>query len=220
VRVPQSDPAVLPDELAFRRSLRRSQARRAAAAITRRRRLRSRTSVLAAVAGLAVAAGGATAQEAAAPAAGSGGVKAAQQALGIPADGIAGPQTRRAVRRFERRSGLPVDGLLDPQVLAALGVTATTATKAAASAAAQRADAPALLEAIALCESGGDPGAISANGRYRGKYQFTRSTWRTLGGSGDPAAADESEQDQRAAALLARDGTSPWPVCSRQVGAG
>lgn len=217
--MPQSDPSVLP-ELAFRRSLRRSQARRVAAAIARRRRLRSRTSALAAVAGLAIAAGGATAQEAAAPDAGSTSVKAAQQALGIAADGIAGPQTRRAVRRFERRRALPVDGVLDPQVLAALGVTAARATKTAASAAAQQADAPALLEAIALCESGGDPGAVSADGRYRGKYQFTRSTWRSLGGSGDPAAAEETEQDQRAAALLTRDGTSPWPVCSRQVGAG
>jgi hypothetical protein len=36
-----------------------------------------------------------------------------------------------------------------------------------------------------------------------------------MGGTGDPAAAPESEQDQRAAALLAARGTSPWPVCGR-----
>jgi Transglycosylase-like domain len=69
------------------------------------------------------------------------------------------------------------------------------------------------LQAIAQCESGGDPGAIGGGGTYRGKYQFTYETWASVGGSGDPAAAPESEQDQRAAALLAQSGSSPWPVC-------
>ncbi|MDX6699910.1 MAG: Transglycosylase-like domain, partial [Baekduia sp.] len=32
---------------------------------------------------------------------------------------------------------------------------------------------------------------------------------------GDPAAAPEAEQDRIAAALLAAEGTSPWPVCGR-----
>lgn len=69
------------------------------------------------------------------------------------------------------------------------------------------------LEAIAACESGGDPSAVSADGSYRGKYQFTYETWASVGGSGDPAAAPESEQDMRAQMLLAQSGTSPWPVC-------
>ena len=34
-----------------------------------------------------------------------------------------------------------------------------------------------------------------------------------MGGKGDPAAAPEAEQDRRAAKLLAKAGTSPWPVC-------
>jgi Transglycosylase-like domain len=70
------------------------------------------------------------------------------------------------------------------------------------------------LEAIAACESGGDPTAIGGGGLYRGKYQFTYETWASVGGSGDPAAAPEAEQDARAAALLARDGAGHWPVCS------
>ena len=70
------------------------------------------------------------------------------------------------------------------------------------------------LEAIAACESGGDPGAISPDGRYRGKYQFSRATWRAMGGSGDPAQAPESVQDAMAAKLLAARGTSPWPNCA------
>jgi len=71
----------------------------------------------------------------------------------------------------------------------------------------------ATLERIADCESGGDPTAISPTGQYRGKYQFDRETWQRMGGSGDPAAAPEAEQDARAAKLLAEAGTSPWPVC-------
>jgi len=69
------------------------------------------------------------------------------------------------------------------------------------------------LEAIAACESGGDPTVVSADGTYRGKYQFSVSTWESVGGSGDPAAASEREQDYRAALLYARAGSSPWPVC-------
>lgn len=72
---------------------------------------------------------------------------------------------------------------------------------------------PAQLGAIARCESGGDPGAISASGDYRGKYQFDYATWASMGGAGDPAAASESEQDRRAALLYGRSGATPWPVC-------
>ncbi len=69
------------------------------------------------------------------------------------------------------------------------------------------------LEAIASCESGGDPAAVSSDGSYRGKYQFDYGTWESMGGSGDPAAAPEAEQDYRAALLYAQSGSSPWPVC-------
>ena len=71
----------------------------------------------------------------------------------------------------------------------------------------------ATLEAIASCESGGDPAAVSSDGSYRGKYQFDYGTWESVGGSGDPAAAPEAEQDYRAALLYAQSGSSPWPVC-------
>jgi hypothetical protein len=69
------------------------------------------------------------------------------------------------------------------------------------------------LDAIAACESGGDPTAVSADGSYRGKFQFDYGTWASLGGSGDPAAAPEAEQDYRAALLYAQSGSSPWPIC-------
>ena len=73
---------------------------------------------------------------------------------------------------------------------------------------------PAPLQAIAACESGGDPATNTGNGFY-GKYQFTQETWQSVGGDGNPAAASEAEQDRRAAMLYAREGSSPWPVCGQ-----
>jgi peptidoglycan hydrolase-like protein with peptidoglycan-binding domain len=43
-----------------------------------------------------------------------------QRALGIPADGIFGPQTRRAVRAYQGRHGLVVDGIVGPRTGSAL----------------------------------------------------------------------------------------------------
>ena len=71
------------------------------------------------------------------------------------------------------------------------------------------------LQAIAACESGGNPSAIGGGGAYRGKYQFSYSTWAAVGGSGDPAAASEAEQDARAARLYAQAGPGQWPTCGR-----
>jgi len=44
-----------------------------------------------------------------------------QQHLGIPADGIFGPQTENAVRNFQSSHGLQVDGIVGPQTWRALG---------------------------------------------------------------------------------------------------
>jgi len=93
------------------------------------------------------------------------------------------------------------------EVHRSIGVLTRAAVPAAGGAASPQ------LEAIAACESGGDPTAIGGGGLYRGKYQFTYETWQSVGGGGDPAAAPEAEQDRRAAALLARDGAGQWPVC-------
>lgn len=72
----------------------------------------------------------------------------------------------------------------------------------------------ATLDAIAACESGGDPTAVNAAGYY-GKYQFDLGTWAAVGGSGNPAEASEAEQDYRAGLLYSRAGSSPWPVCGQ-----
>jgi peptidoglycan hydrolase-like protein with peptidoglycan-binding domain len=214
-------------ERACQASLERSRARRTAMAqrltTLRRRRRRGSSSAVAAVAAV-LALGtplalGQTAAQAPAPQTlqpGSSGsaVKALQSALGLKATGRFTPAVTRAVKAFQRKSGLAVDGIVGPRTASALGLSSGLASAAsAASPDAVASDASATLERIAQCESGGDPSAVSADGAYRGKYQFTRATWKAMGGTGDPAAAPESEQDQRAAALLAAQGTSPWPVC-------
>lgn len=88
------------------------------------------------------------------------------------------------------------------------------AQEAAARAAAAMAGLEAKLASIASCESGGDPTAVSADGRYRGKYQFLPATWEAVGGRGDPAAAPETEQDRLAAKLYRTGGPGHWPVCA------
>jgi hypothetical protein len=92
---------------------------------------------------------------------------------------------------------------------------ATTSTAGTAAAPAARGAASGTLEAIAACESGGNPAAVGGGGAYRGKYQFDQQTWQSVGGSGDPAAASEAEQDYRASILYSRSGSTPWPVCGR-----
>jgi hypothetical protein len=142
-------------------------------------------------------------------------VKSLQRALGLAADGVYGTRTAAAVRSFQRRNGLEVDGIAGPRTRAALGLSSRRARRARrAPPARSPATTSTTLERIAACESGGDPTRVSASGRYRGKYQFSVETWRDLGGTGDPAQAPEAEQDRRAAALLARRGTAPWPSCA------
>ena len=195
-------------------SARKSRARRFAANRARRRRWSGRSGIGALLASLTIAAGGALAQDGGSTPAKTASVAQIQSALGIPADGIAGPQTRRAVKRFQRSHGLTVDGIAGPDTIAALGLSGGGGARSLESSApASEPDATTVLAKIAQCESGGNPSIT--NGRYRGKYQFTRATWRRYGGTGDPAKADEATQDAIAAKLYAAEGAAPWPVCGK-----
>jgi hypothetical protein len=101
-------------------------------------------------------------------------------------------KSRRELRRAERAAAKAESG----QATAAAGA------------------APGHLQAIAACESGGNYSTNTGNGFY-GAYQFTQSTWESVGGTGNPAAASPAEQDKRAAMLYAQQGSSPWPVCGQ-----
>lgn len=139
-------------------------------------------------------------------------VRSLQRALGVSADGVFGKQTERAVKRFQRRKGLTVDGIVGPQTRDALGLRPFSA-RAVDTDSGSGVKLPRMLRRIAECESGGDPTAVSPSGQYRGKYQFSRGTWRSMGGDGDPAEASEAEQDRRALKLYRQQGTVPWPNC-------
>ncbi|HVF19760.1 MAG TPA: ubiquitin-like domain-containing protein [Mycobacteriales bacterium] len=71
--------------------------------------------------------------------------------------------------------------------------------------------------ALAQCESGNRPRAVSPGGTYRGLYQFSISTWRSVGGVGDPIDASREEQTYRAKRLYLRSGAGQWPHCGRRL---
>ena len=72
-------------------------------------------------------------------------------------------------------------------------------------------------QGLAACESGGRPGAVDSSGTYGGLYQFDTQTWQSLGGTGRPQDATESEQTLRAKKLYMRQGTGPWPHCGGRL---
>jgi hypothetical protein len=138
-------------------------------------------------------------------------VRQVQSALGIVVDGVFGAQTEQAVKRFQRRKDLTADGVVGPRTRDALGLEPFARGSVRRESSAVR--LPRVLRLIAECESGGNPRAVSPGGQYRGKYQFSMSTWQNLGGEGDPADAPEAEQDRIALKLYRRAGTAPWPNC-------
>ncbi|GAA1550791.1 hypothetical protein GCM10009804_04180 [Kribbella hippodromi] len=69
---------------------------------------------------------------------------------------------------------------------------------------------------VANCESSGNPRAVNGAGYY-GLFQFDLQTWRSVGGSGNPAQASAGEQLMRAKKLYAQRGASPWPVCGKHL---
>ena len=69
--------------------------------------------------------------------------------------------------------------------------------------------------ALAQCESGGNPRAVNPAGYY-GLYQFSLSTWASVGGSGNPINASPAEQTARAQTLYARGGAGQWG-CGRHL---
>jgi Transglycosylase-like domain/Putative peptidoglycan binding domain len=156
-------------------------------------------------------------------------VKRIQKKLHKDADGVFGSATKRAVKRFQRRKDLESDGVVGPATRRAMHLRPFSRASVHRGSGDEGGGAsddgntsddgstsvklPRKLRQIAECESGGNPKAISPDGTYRGKYQFSRSTWKSIGGDGDPAKASESEQDRRALKLYRKSGTASWPNC-------
>ena len=71
--------------------------------------------------------------------------------------------------------------------------------------------------ALAECESGGNPNAVNPAGPYYGLYQFSLSTWQSVGGSGIPTDYGAAEQTLRAKKLYLKAGAGQWPVCGSKL---
>jgi hypothetical protein len=131
-------------------------------------------------------------------------VVALQSALGIVADGWYTYATHHAHRSMLDAFGLPTDALPTPPLPP--GPSADQ------------------WAALRECESGGNYAVTNPSGKYRGAYQFDRSTWDSIAARHapylvgvDPAAASPADQDALAWALYSDRGASPWPHCGRHL---
>ncbi|GAA4534447.1 MULTISPECIES: resuscitation-promoting factor [Nonomuraea] len=75
-------------------------------------------------------------------------------------------------------------------------------------------------DALAMCESGGDPTAYNPSGPYYGLYQFSLPMWQLVGGTGMPHAWPPEEQTYRAQLLYQRVAgrwQEQWPNCGAHL---
>ena len=131
-------------------------------------------------------------------------VAALQEALGVATDGWYGSATQRAHRNALEFLGMPIDTLPVPVL--------------------PPGPDPAEWAALRECESHGNYAITSRSGKYRGAYQFDRSTWNSVAERHapqlvgvDPAAAAPADQDAMALALYSERGARPWPHCGRHL---
>ena len=127
-----------------------------------------------------------------------------QEALGIAVDGSYGQHTHRAHRTALEFVGLPTDIVPAPVL--------------------PPGPAPSEWAALRECESNGNYAITNPSGKYRGAYQFDRSTWNSVAErhaphlvDADPAAASPGDQDAMAFALYSERGARPWPHCGRHL---
>lgn len=78
-------------------------------------------------------------------------------------------------------------------------------------------DGDTVWDKLAWCESTGNWAANTGNGYYGG-VQFSKSSWKAVGGEGLPSDASREEQIMRAEKLLAVQGWGAWPACSKKLG--
>lgn len=131
-------------------------------------------------------------------------VEVLQDLVGVTVDGWYGAETARAHRAALEFAQLPTDVV--PAPVLPPGPSA------------------AAWAALRDCEAGGDYTITNPSGKYRGAYQFDRSTWNSVAERHDPqlvgvdpAAAAPADQDAMALALYHERGSRPWPNCGRHL---
>ncbi|MFB4296125.1 transglycosylase family protein [Actinomadura sp. NTSP31] len=115
---------------------------------------------------------------------------------------------------YVRRKGKKVKAVIAQKVKRkALARILAVGPKAAATGAAARLN----WSGLANCESHGNPKAVNPSGYY-GLYQFSMSSWASVGGTGRPSDASAAEQTYRAQLLYNRVSgrwQGQWPVCGK-----
>jgi len=113
-----------------------------------------------------------------------------------------GPAAAQGARTGARRAG---------SLLAAAGLLASAAVALSMATAAPAAADPSAHDwyRLRMCESSDDYSIDTGNDHY-GAYQFDLPTWRSVGGTGNPAKASKKEQDARALMLYRERGWQPW----------
>jgi transglycosylase-like protein len=142
-----------------------------------------------------------------------------QRALGVhPVSGWFGPITRAHVNAYKLARGRHANGKVGHKMWRELHGTSSHHSSSRSSRPSRSSTRSSRLNwhALAMCESSNNPRAVSPAGYY-GLYQFSPSTWRSVGGHGLPSHASRSEQLKRAEILYRRSGSSPWPVCGRRL---
>jgi Transglycosylase-like domain len=131
-------------------------------------------------------------------------VEQLQEALGLVVDGRYASATYLAHRGALEFLGLPDEELPTPVL--------------------PPGPSPDAWAALRECESNGDYTITNPSGRYRGAYQFDRSTWNSVAERHapqlvgvDPAQASPADQDAIAYALYTERGARPWPHCGRHL---
>jgi peptidoglycan hydrolase-like protein with peptidoglycan-binding domain len=95
-------------------------------------------------------------------------------------------------------------------------ITAATGALAVGTGTASADPSPNAWLQLRICESSNRYDIDTGNG-YFGAYQFSLSTWASVGGVGKPSDAKPAEQDYRALMLYRKRGWSPW-TCAVMIG--
>ena len=136
---------------------------------------------------------------------------------------------RRAAEEIARTSTTtapPTTTTAPPTTTVAPSSDGAVSTTTTAAPAAPGQPTAAQWDVLRQCESSGNYSIVSANGRYRGAYQFSQATWDWVAGLDhpgllgvDPSTAAPADQDAMALSLWIRRGWSPWPICGAKASA-